>query len=286
MLEPLAQHKIRIRYDGGLADRNALPGYDGATSIDGITRAVHIATHAYISGEVVSRATAMRGASILIRPPRPGSFIFDLQVLMESYPATTTAAVALSAQPFYDFIKVVFKRATGSLDAEPETAHLRNLYERKEPPPLKCSPADIDLLAETLEGSLQSAHRPIDDVSGIRSISIGSSRQELVNFDIETKDWVSTQEEAVGLDLFRGNVTRYNSLSRNGRAYIDRFERVLPFKPVGDFPAADLANLTWSLHGSNIGLPHKLDMRARIVTSASGRVKRLLLSDWQRAPTE
>lgn len=57
----LAKHKLRIQYEGGLADENALPGYNGVTSIDGITRAVHIATHAYMTGEVVSRATAMRG---------------------------------------------------------------------------------------------------------------------------------------------------------------------------------------------------------------------------------
>lgn len=282
----LARHKIRIQYEGGLADENALPGYDGITSIDGIMRAVHIATHAYMTGQVVSRATAMRGASVIMKPARPGSFIFDLIVLIEANPATTSAAVALTAAPFYDFIKTVFKRATGSLDAEPETIHLKNLYERRDPPPLQKPPADLDALAETLEGSLQSAHRPIGEDGDIRTISIGSSRQELVNFDIETKDWVCNQEEAVGLDIFRGNVTRYNALSRNGRAFVDRLERVVPIRPDGDFPSSDLHNLTWSLHGSNIGSPNKLDMRARTVTSASGKVKRLLLVDCQRAPNE
>lgn len=282
----LARHKIRIQYEGGLADENALPGYDGVTSIDGITRAVHIATHAYMTGEVVSRATAMKGASIMMKPARPGSFIFDLVVLIEANPATTNAAIALTAAPFYDFIKTVFKRATGSLDAEPETKHLKTLYERRDPPPLKKPPADLDALAETLEGSLQSAHRPIGEEGDIRTISIGSSRQELVNFDIETKDWVCNQEEAVGLDIFRGNVTRYNALSRNGRAFVDRLERVVPIRPDGDFPSSDLYNLTWSLHGSNIGSPNKIDMRARTVTSASGKVKRLLLADCQRAPLD
>lgn len=281
-----AKHKLRIKYEGGLADENSLPGYDGVTSIDGITRAIHIATHAYMTGEVVSRATALKGASIVLKPARQGSFIFDLIVLIEANPATSGVAAALGSAPFYDFIRTAFKRATGMLDAEPETSHLKNLYERKDPPALKKPPADLDSLAETLEGSLQAVHRPIGEEGTIGTISIGSSRQELIKFDDETKDWVNTQEEAVGLEVLRGNVTRYNALSRNGRAFVDPLGRVVPIRPDGDFPTADLAHLTWSLHGSNIGAPSKIDMRARRVTSASGKVKRLLLSDCQRAPND
>lgn len=281
-----SQHKIRVQYTGGLADENALPGYDGVTSIDGITRAIHIVTHAYMTGEVVSRATALKGASIVPKPARPGSFIFDLIVLIEANPATSSVAVALTAAPFYDFLKTAFRRATGLLDAEPETKHLQSLYSRKEPPPLKKVPADLDDLAEHLEGSLCDAHRPIEADGGISEISIGSARQQLIRLDAETKDWVTTQEEAVGLEVLRGNVTRYNALSRNGRAFIDQLGKVVPFRPNGDFPAGDLAHLTWSLHGSNIGAPSKLDFRARRVSSASAKVKRLLLSDCTRAPLE
>lgn len=278
----VAQHRIRVTYEGGLANENALPGYAGATSIDGITRAVHIATHAYMTGEVVTRATALKRASVLIRPARQGSFIFDLWVLMEANPATTGAAAALLAAPFYDFIKVAFKRATGWIDAEPETRLVKSLYERREPPPLKKAPANLDLLAEALEGSLQDAHRPIGDEGTIQTIKIGTARQEFVSFDDDTKGWVNTRDEAVSLETFSGNVTRYNTLSRNGRAFIDELERVVPVRPDGDFSAADLGNLTWSLHGSNIGARNKLEMRARRVTSASGKVKRLLLADCQR----
>ena len=280
----MASHRIRVRYEGGLADKNSLPGYDGSTSIDGITRAIHIATHAYMTGEVVSRATALKGASIHLKPARQGSFIFELLILMEANPATTGAAIALSAPIFYDFIKAAFKRATGILDAEPETAHLRQLYDRREPPPLKKPPADLDLLAEALEGSLQATHRPIGREGTIRTISISSPRQELVKFDDDTKGWVNTRDESAALEVLRGNTTRYNSMSRNGRAFIDQLNRIVAMRPDGDFPTSDLANLTWSLHGSNIGGHNKIDMTVRRVTSANGKVKRLLLSDCRRVP--
>lgn len=84
------------------------------------------------------------------------------------------------------------------------------------------------------------------------------------------------------IQLLEGNVTRYNALSRNGRAFIDSLERVVPFRPDGDFPTSDLGQLTWSLHGSNIKARNKLDFQARKVTSASGKVKRLLLVDCNR----
>ena len=280
----LAEHKLKIRYEGGLADQNALPGYDGVTSIDGITRAVHIALHAYMTGEITTRATALKNASILLKPARQGSFIFELIILVEAYPATTGIAAALGGPMLYDFLKTAFKRATGSLDAEPETTSLRKLHERKDPPPLMHPPVDFDELAEVLEGSLQDAHRPIGADGTIGTISIGSTKQELVKFDEGTKDWVNTREEAVVLEVLRGNVTRYNSMSRNSRVYIDQFDRIVPMRPGGDFAVGNLALLTWSLHGSNVGAPNKLDMRVRRVSSASGKVKRLLLSDCARAP--
>jgi hypothetical protein len=278
----LAEHRLRIKYEGGLADQNSLPGYDGATSIDGITRAVHIVLHAYMTGEITSRATALRNASVLIKPARQGSFLFDLIVLIETYPATSGLVGAIGAPMIYDFMKTAFKRATGWLDAEPETTGLQRLYERKEPPPLKKHPVDFDELSEALEGSLQDAHRPIGAEGTIGKITIGSPRQELAVFNDSTKGWVNTREEGTALEVVRGNVTRYNSLSRNARVYVDQLERVVPIRPDADFNVGDLAWLTWSLHGSNIGSPNKLDMQVRRVTSASGKVKRLLLAGCDR----
>ncbi|TWI32865.1 hypothetical protein [Paracoccus sulfuroxidans] len=280
----IAEHRLKITYTGGLADQNSLPAYDGATSIDGMTRAIHIIMHAYMTGEVVTRATALKGASILLKPARQGSFIYDLVILMEANPATTGVAAALGGPVVYDFIKTAIKRATGSIDSEPETATLRNLYARREPPKLKRPPPDLDELAETLEGSLQDAHRPIGEEGTIRRIAIGTPRQELVTLDDQTKDWVNTREEAIGLEVFQGNVTRYNSISRNARAFVDQLGRVVPIRPDGDFPIGGLPFLTWSLHGATIGASNKLEMRARRVSSASGRIKRLLLSDCRRAP--
>jgi len=98
-------------------------------------------------------------------------------------------------------------------------------------------------------------------------------------FGEDTKDWVTTRDEDTNLTAYLGNVTRFNSLSRNGRIFIDQLARVVPFRPDENFPHSHLGNLTWSLHGSNVGVSNKLTLRARTVKSASGKIKRLLVSD-------
>lgn len=90
---------------------------------------------------------------------------------------------------------------------------------------------------------------------------------------------MNTREEAVSVETYEGSVTRFNAISRNGRAFVDELERVVPIRPGTSFSSAALANLTWSLHGSNVGGRKKLALTAHRVCSASGKVKRLVLVD-------
>jgi len=265
----LKSHNFKIRYKGGIAEDHRLSLYDGTASIHGIAQALQISTHAYLNDEIVTRATALNGANFLLRPARQGSFLFDIIMQVEKYPATSSAVAAISAPVIYDFMKVVFKRATGDVNAEPETNHIERLIENREP--------FFDELSETLEGSLQRAHRPIG--SDINNISVERARGPLFSFDIETQDWVNTNEEDSEDEIFTGNVTRYNSISRNGRAYIEQLNRVIPFKPQKNFPVANLGNITWSLHGSNTDLSNLVEFKGHRIKSANGKTKRLIIHD-------
>jgi hypothetical protein len=68
-------------------------------------------------------------------------------------------------------------------------------------------------------------------------------------------------------------------VSPNGRAFIDEFGRIIPFKRSSDFPEDKRGLLSWSLHGSNLDTRKKLEIEAKKVESASGIVKRLIVSD-------
>lgn len=271
-VEDLAKYTLRLRYEGGTANEGLIDFYDGATSIYGFSQALQIATHAYVKGEIVSRAPALKGARMYLTPLRRGSVVVDVVTFIETYPAT----FGIAAPVFYDFIKFAFAKATGKLKVQPETTPVKRELERDEP--------FFDELAETLEGSLQRSHRIIGD--GVTKVGLERARIPLLTFDSKSKDWVNTREESPKVKTVHGNVTRFNSVSRNGRAFIRELDRIVPFRPDGDFPNARLGLLTWSLHGSNVDHQKQLTFAVREIKSARGEVKRLLLSDCHRSVSD
>lgn len=267
---------LRLRYQGGTADQSEMDLYDGSTSLQGFSQALQIATHAFLNGEIVSRATALKGAKMYLHPLRRGSVLVEIVAVIEQYPATSTLVGTFTGQALYDFLKVVLSKASGILSTNPETAKVRSALERDEP--------FFDELAETLEGSLQRGHRVIGE--GVNHVTLERPRAPLVTFNRDTKDWVTSRKESPRTEVVHGNVTRYNSVSRNGRAYIHELGRIVPFRPDGDFPSSKFGLLTWSLHGSNLDLQNRLAFEVKHIRSARGETKRLLLSDCSRASNE
>ena len=163
---------LKIRYIGEDPSEGRIDLYDGTVSLQGISQALQIATHAYLTNEVVSRATALKGATFYVKAPRPGSVVFDIIAILEKYPATVTIA----APVFYDFIKYSFSKACGYIKSVPETPYVSKLNTKDEP--------FFDALAETIEGPLQRAHRPIGQ--GVSGIKVERPRAELVTFNKDT----------------------------------------------------------------------------------------------------
>ena len=58
----MSEFKLKFRYEHGSADQSRLDLYDGAVSLNGIARAMTIATHALINREVRTRADRADGA--------------------------------------------------------------------------------------------------------------------------------------------------------------------------------------------------------------------------------
>lgn len=262
--QKLRSFGIKLRYEGKDADENQLELYDGATSMYGFAQAIQISTHALINEEAVSRATALRGAKFYIKPPSRGSFLVQFVALIEQYPAAT----ALSAPIFYDFLKFTLSKASGILDVLPETREVQTRFERDEP--------FFDELSEKLEGALYRAHRPIGE--SVNTVVIGRPRSELVVFDADSKDWVTTRDLSEQPEMFRANVTRYNSMTGNGRAYVQELKRIVPFRLSDAFNPNQVSFLTWSLHGSANNLPKNLILRAKRIETSSGKTKRLILT--------
>lgn len=255
---------IKLRFSGESVEKNGLDLYDGATSFYGFSQALQIAVHAYTTGEIVSRATAMKGAEMYFGAPRRGSVIFDIITVLEQYPATS----GLAGAAFYDFIKTAFSKAAGYLKTTPETPAVQKIA---------IDETFFDQLSETLEGSLQRAHRAID--YGVTRVTLERPRSELVVFNQSTSEWVNTRDENPNVQEFTGSITRYNSISGNGRAFVRELEKVLPFRPGASFPENKRGFLTWSLHGNTVSGEKELRFWASKIESATGDAKRLILAD-------
>lgn len=264
------QFGLKLRFQGGDADRHLLELYDGTMSLHGFAQALQIATHAYLNAEVTNRATALKGATFYLKAPRQGSVLTDFVAVIEKYPATVT----VSAAAFYDFLKFSIGRATGSQQAEPENAYVRKRWERDEP--------FFDDLAEELEGCLQRAHRGIDEGNVVKATIERPKGEGLLVFNKQTSMWVNTREEKPDIYELSGNVTRYNTMTGNGRVYITELKRIVPFRPAPEFPFIKRGLLSWSLHEGNLARADALQFQAKKVESAQGEVKRLILADCNR----
>lgn len=258
---------LRLHFSGGDADNHMLDAYDGTSSLYGFAQALQIATNAYINHDVTNYSTALKNAKVFMRPARQGSFITDFTTIITRKPK----GVTVNGPTFYDFITFAFNQAVGRTPAAPRTAYVNGLIGPEKP--------FFDDLAEHMEGSLQRAHRTISE-GGVRTVSVQRPRgEQLVEFDHETSLWVNTRSIDDFPQTFTGNITRFNSVSPNGRAFIDEYGRIIPFKRSADFPEDKRGLLSWSLHGSNLDTRKKLEIEAKKVESSSGIVKRLIVSD-------
>lgn len=263
-MDGLNKFALKLRFSGDTVEKNGLDLYDGATSFYGFSQALQIAVHAYMTGEIVSRATAMKGAEMYFGAPRRGSVLFDIITVIEQYPATASIAGAA----FYDFMKTAFSKAAGYLSTTPETPAVQKMA---------IDETFFDQLSETLEGSLQRAHRAIDH--GVQQIILERPRSSLVLFDQSTSEWVNTRDENPNVEELTGNITRYNSISGNGRAYVRELKKVLPFRPGPSFPDNKRGLLTWSLHGNTVSGEKELRFWASKIESAKGDPKRIIMAD-------
>lgn len=260
---------LKLRFSGGNTDNAGLDLYDGSASFHGFAKALQLTTHAFLNDEAVMKATALKGAELSFVAPRRGSVLFDLFARFKRSPKTAP----LNADTYYDFTRVALERATGNLEAEAQTRFVERKLASDEP--------FFDVLAEKLEGPLQQAHRSIEN-EGV-TVHLERPRSKLVRFDLETSAWVHTRDEDSATLEYDGNMTRFNTQTGNGRAYVRAFKKILPIRKSESFNQRNKEWLTWSLHGDNISTDKELIFVGRRVDSANGDPKRIIIDDCRRA---
>jgi len=221
---------LKLRFGGKDIEERGLDLYDGSASFHGFARALQITAHAYLNDEVVGRAPALKGGSLAFGSPRQGSVLFDIIARFSRKPKSAP----LNSDTFYDFTRVALSRATGDMDVGAATSFVQNKLALDEP--------FFDELAEKLEGSLQQAHRSIDNHKVYASLE--RPRSSLILFDKNTSAWVNTREIDPLIEKFTGNMTRLNTQTGNGRAYIKEIGKIIPVRKADEFNESNKGWLT------------------------------------------
>lgn len=254
---------FRLRFVGKDADKHQAEAHAATTTLHGFTRAIQLVSYAYLNMEPVTRATALRGADVYFMTAKPGSMLFDFRLSVRR----KMNGVTLNPSIFYDVVSSVLSRAVGK-DRPPETSYVRKMDAETD---------ILDAAAVTIEEALKEGHRVIGRTSD--QIVFERPRAPLVYFDAETKRYIEESNTSNVAHRLEGHVTRFNTKTGNGRAYINQYNSIIPFSLRQEYPEANKKFITWSLHGSNIHRAKNLTFDLLTVTSSNGAIKRLLFSD-------
>jgi hypothetical protein len=212
---------VVIRYDGKTADTGQLNLFQAAESLDGIARVINVIVHAFANeGQIRGRLTAPEGAETYLSAAKKGCFeevitiVFDADTVKKIKPSVIVGN-------FWDFLTASVNAAIGrSYNAN--TSMVKKIILKNE--------TFFEELAEVLETSLQHLHRPIKS-RGANSITFARPKaRDAVTLDQESLIYVSAMDQEPDITYWRGNVTKYNTLTGYGRVYLDKVGETIPFK--------------------------------------------------------
>src|SRR6056300_871362 len=107
----------KIKFEGKDADRHLLEAYPTAHTLEGLTWALALTLHFGITGQVRGRGDLSKSAKIFISPPKRGSVINDLNILVQQNPflvATVGAYTVNTVSPHINgLLKYAFNHALG-----------------------------------------------------------------------------------------------------------------------------------------------------------------------------
>lgn len=257
--------EFKVTYDGGIASDGLLDIYDAGVSIRGIARSLAITTHAFIhEGEVRRRAEGVRGAKIYISPPRHGSFE-ELVKIVFSQDAATAIGYSILAAAFWDFLKWTWSAAVGKSSII-KTPYVNRIARNRE--------LALGEITTVLESSMAEMHRPIESDNDVTIDIIRPRVGSVVNFNVETLQYVTTKNESGIVENVLGNVTKYNILSGFGRFYDDTEERTIAFDIDQEIGADEKRLLTWSMDQRSQGREGKLHVDVIRIINARNELKR------------
>jgi hypothetical protein len=273
----MASAEFRFTYhpdDGS----NSLGAYDASVALHGIARSLSITTHYVLHGRIIKQAPALRGAKVLVLPPREGSFEFIAPIVDFVSPRSVEIALALTlgiaGNYLTDLTKLLYRRATGQSE-QVETDRVEDLRREK--------PGEVDALADAIEEDVVRMHWPLD--GPVQYFNIYGGHQNIGHFNQASYDYAKTKIVGEFVEDFEGNVASFNANSLNGRLWLLAEERTVSFNKDRDvvFSDQDRKLLAWSLNEYANGRAGRLIVSGIPLRSKQGSLKAVFVRRVRRA---
>lgn len=263
----------KIRFTGLDADRSELEAYAAAKSLEGLSWALSVCINFAVTGDYKSRGDMSRSAKIYLRPVRKGSFIAEMNALVQAHPFLSNIAIGVGVGVVVPYInktiEYVFGRALGTISEVP--ADFKKYYKRMS----KAEKNELELLVQKVEPPLSRAHMVVGRTA--TNVQFISKRTEIFKMDALTKEYIEAKP-ANAPEVLHTNITAYNVVSRNGRMFDPVNGNTAAFTLVKS-PLRGTANtITTSMDQYQAGRKGMVRVTVDRVQTESGRLKKFLVT--------
>lgn len=254
--------KFKISYKNGSADQHHLDMYDAAISYLGFSKALNITIGAILNKQVKIKGNQSGGFKVYLETSKKGSFEQLVTIIIDN-PALSASSIILGASgsALWDGIKYVWGGLLNQVQPKPQ----KQIMERIEP--------ILGELQQALEAPLQAAHRPIINDEKIAVEVTCGRKQGVIKLDDTTLKVIS-EKSSDKIEVRKGNVTKYNTLTYIGKYYDEDLDKTIPFHAEA-LSKYEQELLTWSIHESNKDITKgKLEISAIPIKTVTGKLKR------------
>ncbi|WP_163025903.1 hypothetical protein [Chachezhania antarctica] len=268
----------KLRFEGRDADRHLLEAHPAGISIEGLSWALALTLNYGVTGQTRYSRDLTKSAKIFISPPRAGSILYELNILVQNNPFLSLIAgryLINTVTPYINgLIGYVFSQSIG-LGGELAGEAQKFLD--------KLNGEDLKTISRRIEPPLTRAHTAIGRTAD--EISLRHSGSEIIRLDQETKD--NLKASPVGeYDTLDSNVTSFNLLTGNGRLYSAESEKTIPFGLNDNYRHGTTTALISSMEQYSLGRSGTIRIVGERVETAAGRLVRYIVGSAEELPKE
>lgn len=280
-----------LSYSGASADNNQIDFYDVSQALLGFQRSLALTTHLILTGEIITQAPSLEGASIIVAAPEAGSWKTTATIIVGVGTAMFKLGTAPPDTPVgnlvrsgYDYVisetlgfHVDFNSTLGKQydDLHDMRTDIDKLPQSK-----------FDSLIEKCEPAIKNMHRPIVASHTATDATIisphkGVARQIGPVLNADTFDYINFTRRDDFTTNVRGRISSYNMNTYKGRVFAMAEQRPIPFElseTARTISAIELVTNSLAMNAQGSHLPEaEIQLSAYCNYSRSGRLKGLLV---------